>query len=218
MTCSPTPTSYVYGSGFVNIQVTLQGFPNQSIPGYNENFSMYIDGGTTPIVTESGWWNTSTSSAVNMEPNIPHWVGIPAGTHTLTVKYPGDATWAAASCSSTITVAADPIGLSYPGHVTSSASPANSGSPVTFSEFGFYDTSWCRAQCTTVPTGTVTFYSDGAPIGAVSPNAASFASTGYFSAALTISTLPPGTHAITATYSGDANYSSATTSTTFSQI
>ena len=218
ITCSPTPASYVYGSGFVNIQVTLQGFPNQSIPGYNENFSMYIDGGTTPIVTESGWWNTSTSSAVNMEPNIPHWAGISAGTHTLTVKYPGDAKWAAASCSSTITVAADPIGLSYPGHVTSSASPANSGSPVTFSEFGFYDTSWCGAQCTTVPTGTVTFYSDGAPIGAVSPNTSSFASTGYFSAALTISTLPPGTHAITATYSGDANYSSATTSTAFSQV
>jgi hypothetical protein len=56
---------------------------------------------------------------------------------------------------------------------------------------------------TTVPTGTVTFYYDGNPIGTGTLNASGVAT-------LTTSTLPVGTGTITVGYSGDGNYASST--------
>ncbi len=55
------------------------------------------------------------------------------------------------------------------------------------------------------PTGTVTFYDNGTSLGAVAVSGGA--------ASLTFSTLPVGTDAITASYSGDSNFNAAKTST-----
>jgi len=75
--------------------------------------------------------------------------------------------------------------------LTSSENPANVGDSVTFTA-----TVTPASAYFGVPTGTMTFYDSGAPLGsavALSGGAASF----------TISTLASGTHSITAAYSGD---------------
>jgi len=55
------------------------------------------------------------------------------------------------------------------------------------------------------PTGTVTFYDNGTSLGAVQVSGGT--------ASVTLSTLPVGNDAITASYSGDANFNAATAST-----
>jgi hypothetical protein len=52
------------------------------------------------------------------------------------------------------------------------------------------------------PPGTVTFFSGGTPMGAVTLH-------GSNTASLTISSLPPGSHSISASYSGDGNFLNA---------
>jgi hypothetical protein len=71
-----------------------------------------------------------------------------------------------------------------------------SGQPVTL-------TATVPTTGTTVPTGTVTFYYNGNPIGTGTLNASGVAT-------LTTSSLPPGTGTITVGYSGDSHYASST--------
>jgi hypothetical protein len=71
-----------------------------------------------------------------------------------------------------------------------------SGQPVTL-------TATVPTTGTTVPTGTVTFYYNGSPIGTGTLNASGVAT-------LTTSTLPVGTGTITVGYGGDSNYASST--------
>ena len=90
--------------------------------------------------------------------------------------------------------------------LTSSLNPSNFGQSVTFTasvsgQQGFYKG---------LPTGTVTFF-DG------TTNLGSSALNTNGNGALTISTLMPGSHSITATYNGDVNFA-ASTSQPLSQV
>lgn len=114
---------------------------------------------------------------------------LPIGVATITATTPGDANNnPATSPAVTVTVgkAVPTIGL------TSSANPSTPGAPVTFT-------------ATVYPgaTAPVTFYDGSTEIGTGIPNAAGVAT-------LTTSVLSSGSHSITATYPGDANYSPAT--------
>ncbi len=107
------------------------------------------------------------------------------GTHTLTATYPGDPLSAAANASTTgITVDI----ASTSTTLASSLNPAPAGSPITLT-----------AQVTgsgATPTGSVTFRDSGAVLSTVNL-------TGN-TAALTLSTLAPGIHQLSAAYTGDA--------------
>ena len=113
---------------------------------------------------------------------------LPPGPHTIEVIYPGDANFNPDITTQPINVQKAPTTTTL---VTSNPS-ASVGEPVTFSAQVVPNT-------TGVPTGTVTFYADGVAIGTVEINASGVAT-------LSISTLLAGTHAITAIYSGDANF------------
>ena len=120
-----------------------------------------------------------------------------AGTHTITAVYSGDTNHA----PSTSTVISELIVQAAGATLTSSLNPSVSGNNVVF-------TMTLAAVGSVVPTGTVTF-SDGAnTLGTSTVNAAGLAT-------FQISTLTVGTHTITATYSGDQNYS--TTKATLTQ-
>src|SRR5277367_2241626 len=120
------------------------------------------------------------------------------GTHTITVSYSGDANFAS-SLSATVTIvvmAAAKIGTTTSD--SASAPPITAGAGVTFSA------RVAPASGSGTPTGTISFLNSGAQIGMVALTAGA--------AQFTTTSLTAGTHSITASYSGDANYSASTSS------
>lgn len=114
--------------------------------------------------------------------------GLPAGTLAIEVKYPGDANFLPSTITLTQTVTADTSTLV----IGSSPNPSTFGQTVTF-------TNAVTLGSAQPATGTVTYYDGTRAIGTVNVGTS-----------LTISNLMPGTHAITAVYSGSANAASAT--------
>ena len=113
---------------------------------------------------------------------------LPSGPHTIEVMYPGDTNFNPGTTTQLINVQKAPTTTTL---VTSSPS-VSVGEPVTF-------TAQVISNTTGIPTGTITFYADGTAIGTVTINASG-------AATISVSTLPAGTHAISAIYSGDANF------------
>jgi Bacterial Ig-like domain (group 3) len=122
------------------------------------------------------------------------------GPHPITATYPGDANYAAAPTSNTVT---EQINQKTGETITltSSANPANFGAPVTFT-----------ATVPTDATGTIQFYDGATKLG--SPVAVVAGVATYTTSSLSVS---PPAHAITAVYSGDTNYGNVT-STAVSQV
>jgi hypothetical protein len=117
-----------------------------------------------------------------------------AGSHALTVAYSGDATNAAAT-SAVLTQSV--VKTATTTALTSSLNPSVSGHAVTFT-----------AQVSpSAATGSIQFVDGSSLLGTVTVSGGS--------AALAVSSLSVGAHSITATYSGDANYTgSASTALT----
>lgn len=88
--------------------------------------------------------------------------------------------------------------------LTSSANPTLFGQEVTFAA--------AVTSPAGSPTGSVTFTSDGHPLGTVGLGSVG---PGSGQAALTTSTLPIGNHTITASYNGDANFAASSATLAF---
>lgn len=115
------------------------------------------------------------------------------GAHTLTAVYGGDAAkFVSGSTSPAVTlnvVAGTTLGL------TSGPNPTTYGAPVTF-------TTALTSTGAGTPTGQITVMDGSTPIGTITLPATTFAT----------SSLAVGSHTITATYPGDANFASSTSS------
>ncbi len=121
------------------------------------------------------------------------------GTFTVSFTYGGDANYLAAATPATYTVG---IGKAVPALVlASSANPALGLAPVTFTA--------TASGTGGTPTGSVGFYDGTTLLGT--------AALASGQATFTLATLAPGTHAITAAYAGDANFTSLT-SAVLSQV
>src|SRR4029077_7751075 len=94
--------------------------------------------------------------------------------------------------------------------VTSSASPSMSGQSVAFTAIISV-----TAPGSGTPTGTVQFQIDG--INAGSPVSVHI-SGGLITASFSTTTLAVGTHTVTASYSGDTNFTSSTTTLSGGQV
>jgi len=116
------------------------------------------------------------------------------GTVTVRAMQAGDSNYnAATSVDRTFNVTQPNVAIS----VTSSLNPAEYGQAVTF-------TASVASSAGGKPTGTVQFKDNSANIGAP------VALDAFGTASVTTSTLAPGTHSITAVYSGDQNFAAST--------
>ncbi len=124
-----------------------------------------------------------------------------AGPHLITAAYLGNATYASstsAALAETVTLATTHIAAS------SSANPANAGTPLTLSATIF--------STGGTPTGLITFSDQGRSLGTASLNG-----QGIATLVVPGATVTPGTHALTASYAGDSN-DSASSSQPLSEI
>lgn len=140
--------------------------------------------GVTPSVTYHAGTGTS-GPALGGAPSAP-------GTYTVVASFPGSADYTAAQSSPvtfTITQAAQPVSVSIEG------TPVTLGQPVTLVA--------TVASGPAAPGGTITFLDGSTTLGTV-PVGSSGAAT------LETTALPAGVTAITAAYSGDADYLPAT--------
>ena len=139
---------------------------------------------TLPDGTSSALSATGTAALTS--------TSIPAGPQQLTISFPGNATFALASATVQTNLAQAPTSTIL------SAQPlaGYTGNAVAFSAS-------VQSQAILTPTGAVTFFDNGRPTGTAGL-------TGERAATYTASNLTPGTHAFTATYSGDATFTPST--------
>jgi hypothetical protein len=124
---------------------------------------------------------------------------LPVGVNAVTVSYAGDTNYAASSSAPVfVTVTGSTQGASSTFLTLSSATVAPGAS------YTFTATVTSPAPANPLPTGTITFASEGRLV--TTP-------VSLLSGTATVSSpniaIPPGTHQITAIYSGDANYQSS---------
>ena len=179
---------------------TLASSANPSVVGqqvtYTATVSPVPDGGTvaftdgTTTITECGAQpvDTSTGKATcTVTYTSP-------GAHSITATYGGDNSFSGSSGSLTHTVnqAATSTALA------SSPNPSTVGQSVTFTA-----TVSVNSPGAGTPTGTVTFFDGTTPLGSAPLNSSG-------TATFATSALAAGTHAITASYGGDGNFTGST--------
>ena len=119
--------------------------------------------------------------------------GLGAGSHSIRATYSGDGNYGSSSGTLTQVVV-----LNTTTNLTASANPATFGQAVTFT---------ATVSCC-IATGTVTFFDGSTTIGSAA--LVYLPQNGIIEAAFSTSRLSAGSHAITATYSGDSSNSGST--------
>ena len=185
---STTLNPSVYGQT-VTFNVTVAAVPPGA--GTPTGTVQFQDGGVNfgaPVTLVAGGGSMTLSS-------------LGAGVHLITAVYSGDANFlTSTSLGATQTVQKANTTAS---NIISSVNPSVFGQPVTFSTTISVVS---PGPGSTVPTGTVNFFSNGSPIGSGTINGAGVAS-------VTTTTPPLGvsTQQITAIYGGDTNYNGSST-------
>jgi hypothetical protein len=160
--------------------------------------------GSMPTGTISFYDGTTNLCTITVAPSAgcaaSAGAGFALGTHVLTAVYSGDATHLP-STSTPVTVVVVPVATKAQTvtMLTSSVDPATSGQEVVFTA------NVLAVGASTMPTGLVTFLDGKTVLGAKPLVGAGVAS-------LNISSLNVGSHAVTASYAGDANSLSSVSS------
>jgi hypothetical protein len=177
-------------SSSVVLTITSPGtiYFGQSVDGYA---SVTTSDGSTPtgIITfyDGGQDICSIAVAQQGSCSADTGTGFAVGSHTITAVYSGDATHTGSTSNAvTVVVVQDVTTVS----LTSSANPATVGQSLKLT--AIVDDAYAS------PAGTVTFLDGGAVLGAAAVNSSGVAT-------LSISSLSPGDHSVTASYSGNAN-------------
>jgi hypothetical protein len=133
------------------------------------------------------------------------------GTYTLTAQYPGDNSYSASSATASLTIQPDPI--------SSFGLQVNPPTPVVGAPLQFSIIAYSRYPIVPAPGGTITLFDGTTQLGApipVSGPAGGYEPTFFSNGTETLTTAGP--HTLTAQYSGDANYGTASGSTTFNVV
>jgi len=161
----------------------------------------------TVIFTDAASAGSVSSGPINVGTgNMAEWVptSLSVGSHSISASYSGDASFDASSSSTPLNFS---ITKAIPGAQLSANTTAIAhGQSVILQLI-------VGVSSSPAPTGTATFYLGNTVLGTATVTQATVTYPYINSAAtLTVTTLPVGTDSITAQYSGDANYSAATSS------
>ncbi len=202
-----------------NTTTSVTSAPNPSIIGQSATFTATVSvssPGTTAVANPTGtvtFYDGGTaigtgtlSTAAGVTTATFSTSALTLGSHSITASYATDGNFAG-STSAAYTHTVNKGSTTTTLALTSGATPASYGQSLTFTA-----TVGAVAPASGTPTGTVDF-KDGATTIASCTAVALVGGT----AACTISTLSPGTHSLTAVYSGDANFY-ASTSSALSQV
>ena len=160
---------------------------------------VYESGGYGGVINGTTYYATADATAT--------YAFLTLGSHTIATQYSGDANYAAsASAPKSFTIGkaqsdVSSLGVGNPaGGSVIAGQPAIANATVFGSEYG------------AAPTGTITFYSNNVAIAGTISYTSSTAPPilSALTAAMPTDFANPGTYSITASYSGDANYTSAT--------
>lgn len=178
------------GSGGV-AAVTVASSLNPSVFGKSVTLTATVPSNATGTVTFMDGTNALGTGTISSGTATFTTSALGGGTHSITAVYGGDSNYASAtSAAISQVVNVQPVTV----NLASSANPGFAQEPISFT-----------ATVPTGATGTVIFADGGTTLGT------SNVSGGI--AKYTTSALAVGSHSITAQYSGDTNYGSATSST-----
>jgi len=181
-TVSATPTSAVYGQA-VSLQATVTGTSGGATPTGTVEFL----NGTTSLGTQTLSSGVATLAVTSL----------PVATNSITAVYQGDTNYGSSTSTPAVTVTV--AKASTTSTVTFSPSTPVFGQSVTLTA-----TIAAVSPGVGTPTGTVTFFNNGT----TSLGTGTLNSSGV--ATLADSTLPVAANSITATYGGDTNFSTIT--------
>lgn len=201
-------TSAVYGSPYL-LRMNVENSAGHLCSPVNLSGATACPTGTITL-TDNGSALGAGSLTLNSYGYVEDQVQISGGTNSITAQYAGDNSFIGSSASATISIT--------PVATTAQAPVLNSGQNVVGSVVGFAST----VQATSLgipPTGSVTFYVNGASIGganSVTPIQSGNSSNNFTASAIanvypsTSLFMAPGAYQITAAYSGDKNYQAST--------
>jgi Pro-kumamolisin, activation domain/Bacterial Ig-like domain (group 3)/Subtilase family len=207
---------------------TGKQIPNSTIPYGNDvfadaNITGTADGastqgvatGTVQFLNGSAILGTSAVNSGNQAswpPLNSTFQALPAGSYSLTAKYSGDASYSASTGAASFIITKAPTTISA----------GYSGTPVQYGTLEQINTDVLTNSYGIAPTGTFQFYVDGQPVLAPQPI---YESSGYqpnnktspwawADSSANYAFVPIGQHTLSATYSGDNNYSAGTSPNT----
>lgn len=198
----------VYNAGIVVTAETLSCSPyilfssaaNVSTPA---TCTVHIPGGATGQVTftvdGNAWTTVSVDTSTGNAVATQGLLGLPQGTHTVQAVYSGDNNFQGFATTTSMTISGTQM---QPKTTTVGCTPALLAPGATGS---------CTVRVTGGATGTAALYVNNQQVGKATLDA-----TGNATIANLFGTLPAGSYAVQAFYSGDSNFSKATTGTTVS--
>jgi len=196
------PVLSAAGTLTLTAQVNARGYGSGQLQGYGAfapGGTVTFSSGNSVLGTAAFTQNTTypasatdTSSAVLTIPASR----LAIGSNAITVTYTGDTNYAPSISNPTTVIITGSTQIASVTTLTLSAATVAPGAPFTFTAAVF--------PSSPQPTGTITFFSDGQPVGVPWP-----LSSGTASASSTSLPITPATHLITALYSGDSNYQSS---------
>jgi hypothetical protein len=134
---------------------------------------------------------------------------LPGGTYTVTGAYSGDGVYGTSDSSPvTVTVTPENSSVTLSGAVVDSSGDEfglNGGGSYSFGDLYEIDANIAGASGNGYASGQVTFYDGSTSIGTANANTSGVAE-------VNVAALTPGSHSITAKYSGDASFNAATSS------
>jgi hypothetical protein len=195
-----TPTTVALsGTGVLATSSTIvTSSANPAAPGQSVTFTATITSGTSGTITgtvafldgtiQLGTGSLSTGKALFSTSTLA------SGSHSITASYGGDSNFAA----STSTALAQVVLKSSATALASSLNPSVGGQSVTF-------TATVTSTAGGTPTGTVAFLDGTSSLGTGTLNGSGVATS-------STPALGPGSHSITVSYGGDANFAASTSS------
>ena len=181
--------------------VTLNSSANPSVFGQSVTFTIIVTAASGPgtptgtVVLQDGSGTMSTLNLVNGQTTFTT-SSLAVGSHSITAAYNGDANFGASSASLSQVVTKDASSMT----LSSSANPSVFGQSVVMTA-----TVSAIAPGAGTPTGTVSF-SDG-------PTNLGSANLANGQASFNLSALAVGSHSVTASYAGDGNFNSSSSTT-----